>query len=249
MNHLERLAAAQSAHFAQRRGSLPERGDGVRAFPVQAWGPPVLIAEFKRSSPSHGAFDAPDLAEQLRRYEEIGAAAVSVLVAGEGFGGDPSDLAKARRLTHLPLLYKGFVSCLGQVDEAYAYGADAVLLIAALLKEEMGAFLARAEQLGLAALCEVHDAAEMRAAAALGAGLIGVNNRDLRTLEVDTRRFLSIAPQAPKEVLLVAESGYRSRASVREAAAAGARGLLIGEALLSGSELCGPWGEVLLDVG
>jgi indole-3-glycerol phosphate synthase len=249
MNHLERLAAAQREEFRRRTRPMPERIAPVRPFPVQSEGEPVLIAEFKRSSPSYGAFQTADRAQQLRRYAEIGAAAVSVLVTGEGFKGDIADLQAARQETHLPLLYKGFVSLRAQIDEAYAYGADAVLLIAALLGEQLPEFLAYARERGLAPLCEVHDADELREATAAGAQLIGVNNRDLRTLEVDTGRFLALAAQAENGVLLVAESGYRTRRSVQEAVRAGARGLLVGEALLASSELHAPWNEVLADVG
>ena len=247
MNHLEQLAAAQREAFLSGPG-LPERPSPVRPFGVAHEGPAVLIAEFKRSSPSHGAFAGPARAEQLRRYEGLGAAAVSVLVAGEGFGGSVADLAAARTETSLPLLYKGFVSLPEQIDEAYAYGADAVLLIAALLGPQLPSFLRRAEESGLAALCEVHDADELDLALRAGARLIGVNNRDLRTLEVDTGRFLTLAPRA-RGALLVAESGYRTRRAVREAVAAGARGILVGEALLARSELDAPWSEVLRDVG
>ncbi len=249
MSHLERLAAAQREEFLRRGGALPARAVPVRPFPLRRDGPPALIAEFKRSSPSYGAFPAPDRTEQLRRYAEIGAAAVSVLVAGEGFGGDIADLQAARDETQLPLLYKGFVSLRAQIDEAYAYGADAVLLIAALLGPQLPDFLSYAQERGLAALCEVHDAGELRAAAEAGARFLGVNNRDLRTLEVDTGRFIELAAQADESVLLVAESGYRTRRAVLEAVRAGARGVLVGEALLAGSELQVPWDEVLSHVG
>ncbi|MDA8344004.1 MAG: indole-3-glycerol-phosphate synthase [Thermaerobacter sp.] len=249
MNHLDRLATAQRDAFLRRTAAFPARPDPVRPFLVSEGGPPALIAEFKRSSPSHGAFLKVGRAEQLRRYAEIGASAVSVLVAGEGFRGDVEDLRRARQETDLPLLYKGFVSLKEQIDEAYAYGADAVLLIAAVLQEEFPAFLAHAHDRGLAALCEVHDALELEAVCAAGARIVGINNRDLRTLDVDTSRFLALAPKAPRGTRLIAESGYRTRRAVHEAITAGARGVLVGEALLAGSELQAPWAEVLRDVG
>lgn len=249
MNHLAHLAASERDAFTARRGPLPSRQDGVRPFGISSAGPAALIAEFKRSSPSHGSFSAPNRPSQLRRYAEMGAAAVSVLVAAEGFGGDLKDLVAARRETSLPLLYKGFISVQGQIEEAYAHGADAVLLIAALLGSDLKGFLSHAAAMGLAALCEVHDAEELMHAVEAGATLIGVNNRDLRTLEVDPERFLEIAPKAPIGALLIAESGYRTGAAVRQAVAAGARGILIGEALLTASELQRPWTEVLRDVG
>ncbi len=249
MNHLERLAAAQREQFSRRSTPLPHRTDGVRPFPPHRDGPPALIAEFKRSSPSHGPFEDVGREAQIRRYEALGASAISILVTQEGFSGSVDDLQAARAETALPLLYKGFVSLQGQIDEAHAYGADAVLLIAAVLRGELGRFLRHAQELGLEALCEVHDAEEFDAACAAGAHLLGVNNRDLRTLQIDTANFLALAARAPHGVTLIAESGYRTRKAVREAVAAGARGLLVGEALLAGGELQAPWREVLAHVG
>jgi len=233
MNLLEHLTAAQrSAFLARRHLALPRRAQPVRPFLPAGPGPIRFIAEFKRSSPSHGAFPAQPLQAVARRYAAAGAAALSVLVAEEGFSGSIEDLRLARDATHLPLLCKGFVSDRGQIAEAYAYGADAVLLIARVLGPELGAFLQAVQATGMAALVEVHSAAELEAALAAGAGLIGVNNRDLATLACDTGLFLSLAPLAPPGVRLVAESGYRSLADVRSAEMAGARAVLVGEALL-----------------
>lgn len=250
MSVLHDLAEAERQDHLQRRHLFhPRRPRPVRPFlPEATPGSPRLIAEFKRSSPSAGELPSLGLGPMLRQYEEIGASALSILVARKGFGGRLEDLGSASRESGLPVLYKGFVVEPGQVLEAYAYGADAVLLIAALLGERLAEFLALVREFGLRALCEVHDAEEMRLAADCGAELIGINNRNLKTLEVDPGNFPRLARLAPPGAVLVAESGYRTADAVREAADAGASALLIGEALLRGG-LAGNWSEVLARVG
>lgn len=250
MSVLQDLARAERADHLERRHRFhPRRPRAIRPFlPAGEGDSPRLIAEFKRSSPSAGPLPHKDLAEMLRHYEEIGASAISVLVAREGFGGSLDDLRTASMLSPLPVLYKGFVVEPGQVLEAYAYGADAVLLIAALLGDRLQQFASMAQELGLRPLCEVHDEAEMEIARSAGADLIGVNNRDLRSLHVDTGNFPRLARLAPEGADIVAESGYRTFEAVRAAAEAGAFALLIGEALLRG-ELADSWNEVRARVG
>jgi indole-3-glycerol phosphate synthase len=178
----------------------------------------------------------PDLdpAQVAQAYAGGGAAALSVLTDRDFFGGSFADLAAARAAVTLPVLRKDFLLDEYGVLEARANGADAVLLIAALLD---AATLRRlrelAADLGMAALVEVHDAAEMAAAAESGARIVGVNNRDLRTFTVDLDLTARLAPLRPRGTLLVAESGIRTPADVRRLAAYGADCLLVGESLVT----------------
>ena len=251
MNLLEHLTAAEARACLARAGlPLPERQAPVRPFLGGPCGPIRLIAEYKRRSPSHGPFPDQSLGAVLRRYETAGAAAISVLVAAEGFAGSLDDLQEARALTSLPLLYKGFVSQLGQLDEAYAFGADAVLLITAVLGADLAMFVRQAEARGLGALVEVHSERELHQAQDAGARLIGVNNRDLASLACDVDVFLDLAPRVAPGVTLVAESGYRAMADIRAAERAGAHAVLVGEALLArDGRLLDAWARAQTHVG
>lgn len=210
---------------------------GFRA--ALADGPGIaLIAEVKRRSPSKGAL-RPDLdpAVLASAYRAGGASAVSVLTEPVHFAGSPGDLQKVRAAVELPVLRKDFVTTPYQVWEARAWGADAVLLIVAALDQRLLAeLLAEAVAAGLDALVEVHTREEAATAAAAGAGLIGVNARDLATLTVDLRRFALVRDVLPAGATLVAESGIRSNADVRTVAAAGAHAVLVGEALVLASD-------------
>jgi indole-3-glycerol phosphate synthase len=162
-----------------------------------------------------------------------GASCVSVLTEPDHFGGSPDDLRKARAAISLPIIRKDFTTTAYQVWEARAWGADAVLLIVAALDPvQLRDLLAEAAGAGLDALVEVHDAAEAAVAAGAGATLVGVNARDLRTLEVDLDRFAQIRGDLPADAVVVAESGIRDRADVEAVAAAGADAVLVGETLV-----------------
>ena len=194
-----------------------------------------VIAEHKRRSPSRGAI-REDLApaEVARGYQAAGAAALSVLTDEEFFGGCLGHLAEAREATGLAVLRKDFVVDPYQVWQARAAGADAVLLIvAALADSELRELLALAAEVGLAALVEVHDAGELARALAAGARLVGVNNRDLRTLVVSLDTSLALAPAIPDQVVAVAESGIRTGADLRRLREAGFDAFLVGESLMS----------------
>jgi indole-3-glycerol phosphate synthase len=194
-----------------------------------------VIAEHKRRSPSKGAI-REDLApaDVARGYEAAGAAAVSVLTDEEHFGGTLAHLVLARGAVGVPVLRKDFVVDAWQVWEARAASADAVLLIvAALGDDELGHLLSTAREAGVAALVEVHDGRELERAAAAGAEVIGVNNRDLRTLEVSLETSLSLAPRIPRGTVAVAESGIRSGADIRRLREAGFAAFLVGERLMS----------------
>ncbi|MBK9369240.1 MAG: anthranilate phosphoribosyltransferase [Deltaproteobacteria bacterium] len=194
----------------------------------------AIIAEIKRRSPSLGALrpdaDAGDLAQ---RYARAGAAAISVLTDGPDFGGKLSDLAAVRARVGVPALRKDFLIHPIQLEEARGWGADAALLIVAMLGEaRLRDMLRAAEQLGLEALVEVHDADELRVALRAEARIIGVNARDLKTLTINSEGALGLIRAIPEGVLRVAESGLSSRDDLRRAADAGADAALIGTALM-----------------
>jgi indole-3-glycerol phosphate synthase len=192
------------------------------------------IAEVKRRSPSKGDLDPGLQADVVAKdYAAGGAACLSVLTDTGFFGGSPADLAAARQASGLPALRKDFTVQEADVADARLMGADAVLLIAAALSDgELVAYAARAEELGLAALVEVHDEEELARALGVGAGLIGVNQRDLRTFEVDHERACALAARIPAGVVAVAESGIRSGADARRLAEAGYDAILVGETLV-----------------
>jgi indole-3-glycerol phosphate synthase len=194
-----------------------------------------IIAEFKRRSPSKGVIrPEADLRQIVKSYEEGGAAAISVLTEEDYFSGSLEDLRTVKATVDLPVLRKDFVFDEYQVYESTAAGADAILLIVAALDDDLLLRLRSLaeDELGLDALVEVHTSDEMRRAVACGASLIGVNNRDLRTFEVSLETSLSLARQAPPEVLMISESGLHSSEDLRRLRAVGYRGFLIGETLM-----------------
>ena len=198
---------------------------------------PRVIAEVKRRSPSKGDIRIDlDPAALATAYAAGGASAVSVLTEPRHFAGSPGDLLAVRSAVDLPVLRKDFVTTPYQVWEARAWGADAVLLIVAALgwagQPALRDLLDETAQAGLDALVEVHTVAEAEVAAAAGASLVGVNARDLATLEVDPGRFTEVRQALPAGTVLVAESGIRDRADVEAAAGAGADAVLVGETLV-----------------
>jgi indole-3-glycerol phosphate synthase len=195
--------------------------------------PPALIAEYKRSSPSAGAIAEPDPASQARAYQEGGAAAISVLTEPTRFDGALADLRSIRLAAGLPVLRKDFLVHPAQVIESRAAGGDAVLLIAAALSElELKGMLSVAADLGLGALVETHSEEDLAKALATDAPVIGVNARDLETLDVDLERALAMLPAVPSDRIAVLESGVSTRGDVERAIDAGARGVLVGETLM-----------------
>jgi indole-3-glycerol phosphate synthase len=246
VNHLDPILAATREEVAERRGVVSPAAleaasarraasDPVRGF-ADALGRPALsvIAEHKRRSPSAGPIrDDLALEDVVSAYERGGAAALSVLTEGPSFDGSLDDLRAARAATRLPVLRKDFIVDGYQVLESYAAGADAILLIvAALSPAELASFHADATALGLSVLVEVHDERELDAALSLGAPVIGINNRDLTTLEVDTGRTFELLPRVAGHALVVSESGFSRAGQLDELARAGVDGVLIGEALM-----------------
>jgi indole-3-glycerol phosphate synthase len=194
-----------------------------------------VIAEVKRASPSKGLLaEIPDAAELAREYAAGGARCISVLTEGRWFGGSLDDFAAVRSGVDVPLLRKDFVISSYQVHEARAYGADLVLLIVAALEQNtLCGLLDRVESLGMCALVEVHTEEEADRALAAGARVIGVNARDMRTLEVDRGAFERIAPGLPSSVVKIAESGVRGPHDLIRYASAGADAVLVGEGLVT----------------
>ncbi len=253
MNALVPIVAATREELSRRRHTVPidvlERAAARRAASdpprpfLQALSAPglSLIAEHKRRSPSAGAIrEGIELAQIVRAYERGGASALSILTEGPSFGGSLEDLRSARAASALPILRKDFIVDPYQLQEALVFGADAILLIvAALSQPELNRLHAEALALGLVALVEVHDEDELGRALATGAQLIGINNRDLTTLRVDTRRtfeLLSRLGPGPGPVV-VAESGFSRPDELEELARARVDAVLVGEALMRSAEI------------
>jgi indole-3-glycerol phosphate synthase len=194
----------------------------------------AVVSEIKRRSPSKGDLDPGlDPAEVATDYQAGGAACLSVLTDEDFFGGCAEDLRMARNACSLPVLRKDFTVSALDVCDARIMGADAVLLIAAALTDaELGAFHDLAAQLSMSALVEVHDELELKRALEIGAQLVGVNQRDLRTFEVDPGRALALGRKIPVDIVAVAESGIRTADDVSALAAAGYRAVLVGETLV-----------------
>lgn len=197
-----------------------------------------LIAEMKRRSPSGGVLRAGlDVAATARAYADAGAAALSVLTDGPDFGGGLDDLDAARSAVVIPVLRKDFIVDPIQIAESRVAGADAVLLIVAVLGADgVAEALDAATRCGLDCLVEVHDEAELAIALAAGAPCVGINNRDLRTLTTDLSAFARLRPLLPAEVICVAESGMRDAADVAGAVVCGADAVLVGEALMRAAD-------------
>jgi indole-3-glycerol phosphate synthase len=251
MNELERIVARTRIEVTRRRAATPDRelesaagaraaADPPRRFAAALARPGLsVIAEHKRRSPSAGLIrDGIALEEVVAAYERGGAAAVSILTEEVGFGGSLADLARARKATALPILRKDFIVDAYQVTESFVAGADAILLIvAALSPSELARLHSQAESLGLAVLVEVHDEAELEVAIELGADLIGINNRDLTTLEVDIAQTHRLLPRVPAGTVVVSESGLRNRAELDRLTRAGVAAVLIGEVLMRSGDI------------
>jgi len=199
---------------------------------------PAIIAEIKRASPSKGDLALHwDPVELAQIYQDNGAAALSVLTEVKYFKGNPEFIRRMRPVIQIPILRKDFILEPVQVHESAAVGADALLLIVSLLEPgQLRALLLLTRSLGLEALVEVHTQEEMETALNTGARVIGINSRDLHTFKMYPDRALELAPLAPKGVTLVAASGLKTRADIERLAAAGIKGFLIGETLVTSGE-------------
>ncbi len=225
------LERSREAFLARAEAARAHRRDFAAALRAH---PPAIISEIKKASPSKGLlskdFDPPRIA---RAYEQGGAAALSVLTDERFFQGSAADLESARGCVSIPVLRKDFTIAEIHVHQAAAMGADAILLIAAILTAaEMRRFRELAGQYGIASLVEVHDEEELARAIDSGAEILGVNNRNLHTFEVTLETSLRLASRMPAGVTLVSESGIHSGEDVRKLRAAGYHGFLVGEHLM-----------------
>lgn len=231
----EREAAVPLDQVKQAALRAPEALDPMPRFRADGVS---VIAEVKRSSPSKGSLAAiSDPAALAADYELGGAATISVLTEQRRFGGSLDDLRAVRARVGIPVLRKDFIVTSYQLWEARAAGADlALLIVAALDQVRLEALVDRAGSIGLTALVEVHDEEEVERALDAGATLIGVNARNLKTLEVDRDTFSRLAPRIPDDVVRVAESGVRGPHDVFEYAKQGANVVLVGETLVKGTD-------------
>jgi indole-3-glycerol phosphate synthase len=227
----------QETDLASLQAMAERRRSPLAAESMLRDGPGVkVIAEVKRSSPSKGALAAiADPAALAADYESGGASVISVLTEQRRFGGSLADLSAVRAAVDVPVLRKDFVVSSYQVWEARAHGADVVLLIVAALEQDaLVSLTERVHSLGMLALVEVHDAGEVVRAVDAGARVIGINCRDLHTLEVERATFARVAPTVPTGILRIAESGVRGPHDVLDFARAGAHAVLVGESLVTG---------------
>ncbi len=195
-----------------------------------------VIAEIKPKSPSAGVLKLDlDIAALAKAYDDGGAAGVSVLTEAKYFGGSLQNLITAKENARLPVLRKDFIVDEYQVYESAAYGADSLLLIVSCLGDELPRFLALANDLGLEAVVECHSRSEVEKAVEAGAKLIGINNRNLKTLEIDLNITKELAKYVPDDRILISESGIRGPEDVRFLLDAGAKAVLVGTALMKAS--------------
>jgi len=236
---LERIAAAQRGQRRSFRQALVGGQFAPHGLPAEALRRRAVIAEIKQASPSKGLLCADfNPARHARDYFAGGASALSVLTDKEFFRGSLGDLKTARACVALPVLRKDFTIDEIDVVESAASGADAILLIAALLtSDQIRRFQALADGYAMDALVEVHDRAELDVALAAGAHIVGVNNRDLRTFAVSLETAEGLAPHIPADVLKVAESGIHSGADVERLMACGFQAFLVGEHLMTAPDV------------
>ena len=254
MSVLDSIIEGVREDLAARRGSmgaLHERIDAqapaLDAHSFLSRDEMNVIAEVKRSSPSKGNL-APisDPAALAEKYQEAGAAVVSVLTEQRRFGGSLADLDAVRSRIEIPVLRKDFMVDEYQFLEARAHGADIVLLIvAALSKSQLKDFYDLATELGMASLVEVHTRSELESAMEISPRIVGVNSRNLKTLEVSASVFEELIPTIPSSVIRVAESGISTRADVAQAQKAGATAILVGESLVKSGDPISAMRELL----
>ena len=241
----DRKAAKPPAELEKMIAGIPPTRDFKKALSTAEW---AIIAEVKRRSPSRGVLRADfDPVRIAMEYESHGATAVSVLTDVTFFGGSDADLTAVKDAVTLPVLRKEFIIDPYQVYETRAIGADALLLIAAILTEgQLREYRDLAASLGMAALVEIHNGTELEKALGAGAEIIGINNRDLKTFQTDLQTTLALAPLIPADRIAISESGIRSRGEIEALLKVGTRAFLIGETLISAPKI-GPKLKELLE--
>ena len=254
MSVLDSIIEGVREDLAARRRPLSQLHEEISsAAPVIDAHPRLLahemniIAEVKRSSPSKGALaEISDPVDLARRYEDAGAAIVSVLTERRRFGGSLEDLIAVRKGIDMPILRKDFMVDEYQFLEARAAGADVILLIvAALSKNQLKDYYDLATELGMAALIEVHTRQELEDALEINPRIVGVNARNLKTLEIDLAAFSELIPEIPEGIIRVAESGISQRSEVEMAQSSGASAILVGETLVRSGDIPGKFNELL----
>lgn len=224
----------RQSQLEMQAATQPEPRGFLKALKAAAITGPALVAEIKKASPSKGLiredFEPTKIA---RAYTDGGAACLSVLTDEPSFQGSPLYLKQARAISSLPVLRKDFMIDPVQIIESRAYGADAILIIMAMVSDDLaGALLAETNRLGMDALVETHTATELARAVKLGARLIGINNRDLKTFKTNLTTFKKLAPRVPADTFLIAESGINTADDILDLTGHGAQGFLVGESLM-----------------
>ncbi len=256
---LEKIAEMKKEEVGKRKALIPHRmlEDTIHSLPpprdmvtaISQHAPMAVIAEIKRASPSAGVIlEKIDLCHLALAYEAGGASAVSVLTESNFFKGDLSYLHRVKEETSLPVLQKDFVLDPFQIYEGRASGADAILLIAALLdQEQLRDFYALASELKMTPLVEIHDQHDLQKASSLDLPLIGINNRDLKTFEVNLGTTLRLRKEILPGTKVVSESGIKSSRDVRRLREAGVDAVLVGETLIRASDAASKIRELLKD--
>jgi indole-3-glycerol phosphate synthase len=246
MHHrLVEILAEKKKEVARLKKGMPLKRDNnlpaLRDFKAAISVPQKisLIAEIKFASPSAGLIrEKTDPISVGRIYEEAGAAAVSLLTDKRFFQGDLNQLPRLKRAVSLPILRKDFIIDEVQVREAFIYGADAILLIARILsQQQLAELMSLCLELGMAPLTEIHDGDDLEKAIACGAGIIGINNRDLDSFKVDINTTSVLAPLVPDNCIVVSESGIENRADIQSLKATGIHAVLVGSALMRSNNL------------
>jgi len=245
---LEKMAAIKREEISRRKTrsrleELEEKGENLPrprdfAGAILQNASLALIAEIKKASPSAEVIqEQVDIGRMAGKYEKAGASAVSVLTEGHFFRGDLKDLATVKESVGLPVLQKDFIIDPFQLYEGKAAGADAVLLIAAILsREELEEFVWLTRRLGLFPLVEIHEGEELEKISGLGLPLLGINNRNLKTLGVTLETTERLIPRVPPWIKVISESGIRDREDVTRLERAGVKGILVGEALMRAAD-------------
>ena len=254
MHHLlEKILKEKQKEVARLKTTIPPEGHNdpppKRDFKAAISVPAKvnLIAEIKFASPSAGLIRAKtDPVNIGRMYERAGAAAISLLTDKHFFHGDLAHLPRLKKAIALPILRKDFIIDEVQVREAFFYGADAILLIARILsRQKLRELISICSEWGMAALTEIHDHDDLEKALSCGAEIIGINNRDLDSFEVDIRTTLELAPQVPGNRILVSESGIESGGDIRSLKSTGIHAVLVGSALMKSKDPAGKTAEIV----